>query len=124
MKKGFVMITVLLILVTVFCTTGTVMGMEKGKADVDEKYYRQAEKEYVKEVRSFLKEAGYENSGVTLTKLIYADGTREYTLSVHHKRIGKLSLSEQDALRQTIAYLADFGEITGVGVEDLQVVFL
>lgn len=123
MKKGFVMLTVLLILVTVFCTTGTVMGMEKGKADVDEKYYRQAEKEYVKEVRSFLQEAGYENSGVTLTKLLCEDGTREYTLSVHHKRIGNLSLSGQEVLRQMLTEHGDFGKTAGVGVEDLQVVF-
>lgn len=124
MKKGYAMITVLLILVTVFCTTGTVLGMEKGKADVDERYYRQAEKEYVREVRSFLQEAGYENSGVTLTKLFSEDGTRAYTLSVHHKRIGKLSLPEQEALRQRLANLRDFGDIEDDQCEDLQVIFV
>ena len=123
MKKRFVLITVVLIMVTVFCTTGTVMGMEKDAARVDEKYYKQMEKEYVKQVRSYLQEEGYENSGVTLTKILFEDGSREYTLNVHHKRIGKLSESEQNALRNALAEFADEEVPEGVGMESLLVVF-
>lgn len=123
MKKRFVLITVLLILVTVFCTTGTVMGMEKDATRVDEKYYKQMEKEYVKQVRNYLQEEGYENSGVTLTKVLFEDGSREYTLNVHHKRIDKLPESERNALRDTLAEFANEKAQDGIGMESLLVVF-
>lgn len=123
MKKRFVLITVVLIMITVFCTTGTVMGMEKDAARVDEKYYKQMEKEYVTQVKSYLQEEGYENSGVTLTKVLYEDGSREYTLNVHHKRIDKLSESEQNALRNTLEEFADVEVQEGIEMESLLVVF-
>lgn len=124
MKKGYLMVTLLLIFITVFCTTGTVMGMEKGKAGVDETYYRQAEKEYVQQVKRLLTEEGFENSGVALTKVLYENGSREYTLQVHHKHIGKLSRDGQEALQQMLIELADTAQSEGVGIEDLQVIFL
>lgn len=124
MKKGYLMVTLLLIFITVFCTTGTVMGMEKGKDGVDETYYRQAEKEYVQQVKRLLTEEGFENSGVALTKVLYENGSREYTLQVHHKHIGKLSRDGQEALQQMLIELADTAQSEGVGIEDLQVIFL
>ena len=123
MNKRLVLITVALILVTVFCTTGTVMGMGKNAARVDEKYYRQMEKEYVEWVRSYLQEEGYGNSGVTLTKVLYEDGSREYTLNVHHKRIDKLSESEQSALRNILVQFADMELQEGIRMDSLLVVF-
>ena len=103
MKRSFVAVTVILIMVITFCATGTVMGMEKDAQSVDEKYYKQMEKEYVTHVRSYLQEAGYENSGVSLTKVIFEDGSRAYTLNVHHKRIESLSISEQQELQDALA---------------------
>lgn len=123
MKKGYAAITFFLIFVTVFCTTKTVMGMEKGNAGVDEKYYKQMEKEYVQQVRDFLQDEGYENSGVTLTKVLYEDGAREYTLHVHHKRLGNLSRTNLNVLRQMLEDLADLGEKEGICIEALQVIF-
>ena len=123
MKKGFLLITALLIFVAVFCTTGTVMGMEKDAARVDEKYYKQMEKEYVMQVRSYLQEEGYENSGLTLTKVLFEDGSREYTLNVHHKRINKISETEQNALRNKLVQFADMELEEGIGMKGLLVVF-
>jgi len=123
MKKGFLLITALLIFVAVSCTTGTVMGMEKDAARVDEKYYKQMEKEYVMQVRSYLQEEGYENSGLTLTKVLFEDGSREYTLNVHHKRINKISETEQNALRNKLVQFADMELEEGIGMKGLLVVF-
>lgn len=106
MKKGFALLTMVLILVIAFCTTGTVMGMENGKERMDESGYKQVEKEYVTQVKSYLQKEGYENSGVVLTKVIYEDGSREYTLNVHHKRITKLSETEQEFLRSELIKFA------------------
>lgn len=123
MKKRFWLITVLLVTIIAFSTTGTVMGMEKGKVKVDEKYYRQIEKEYVKQVRVFLKDAGYDNCGVALTKVFYEDGTREYTLNIHHKRIGKLTVAEKEQLKEELAAVAGVTEQNDIGIESLLVVF-
>ena len=57
-----------LIGITVFCISGTVHSSEKVERREREKYYREIEAEYVKEVRFFLNEEGYSNSGVTMTK--------------------------------------------------------
>lgn len=111
----FVITTLILIFVTVFCTAGTVIGQDKDSVHVDEKYYREMEREYVKQVRSYLNDNGYENGGVMLTRVVEADGSREYTLSVHHKRINRLSKAEQKELEEVLQTLAgtlnEFGEI-------------
>lgn len=123
MKKRFVFVTVMLILLTVFCTTGTVIGMENGKDNVDEKYYRQMEKEYVATVRQLLQDKGYENSGVSLTKVLYEDGTREYTLSVHHKRIANLAEEERAVLEEILKGCAEPENNDSIRISNLLVVF-
>ena len=123
MKKRFVWFTVLLVLITVFCTTGTVMGMEKGNVKVDEKFYRQMEQDYVSQVREYLNDEGYNNSGVALTKVYYEDGDREYTLNVHHKRIEKLTSAEREQLRQQLLNFAITEEQNVIGINYILVVF-
>lgn len=123
MKKGFVLITLILILVTAFCTTGTVMGMEKDKLSVDETFFEEMERDYVYKVRQYLDAEGYCNSGVALTKVLFEDGSREYTLNVHHRRFGKLEQAKQEELKSMLADMADFGEQTTVAIENILVVF-
>lgn len=123
MKKGFGVITVLLVLVIAFFTTGTVMGMEKGSVKVDEKYYRQIEQEYVCQVRAYLSDVGYDNSGIALTKVFYEDGSREYTLNIHHKRIDKLTSVEQEQLKNELTGFANLIGQNGIGIESVLVVF-
>ena len=123
MKKGFVLFTLLLILITAFCTTGTVMGMEKDKFSVDETFFEEMERDYVYRVRQYLDAEGYCNSGVTLTKVLLEDGSREYTLNVHHRRFGKLEQAKQDELKSMLADMADFSEQTTAMVENVLVIF-
>ncbi len=123
MKKGFILITLLLILVTAFCTTGTVMGMEKDKLSVDETFFSEMEDDYVNRVRQYLDAEGYCNSGVALTKVLLEDGCREYTLNVHHRRFNKLEQTEREELKSMLADMADFDEQTTVGGENVLVVF-
>ena len=123
MKRRFVWFTVLLVLITVFCTTGTVMGMEKENVKVDAKFYRQMEQDYVSQVREYLNDEGYNNSGVALTKVYYEDGDREYTLNVHHKRIEKLTSAEREQLRQQLLNFAITEEQNVIGINYILVVF-
>lgn len=123
MKKGFVLITLILILVTAFCTTGTVMGMEKDKLSVDETFFEEMERDYVYKVRQYLDAEGYCNSGVVLTKVMFEDGSREYTLNIHHRRFDKLEKNKQDELKSMLADMVDFSGQTTTVVGEILVVF-
>lgn len=123
MKKRFGFITILLILLITFCTTGTVMGMEKGNVKVDEKFYKQMEQDYVRQVREYLNDEGYDNSGVALTKVFFEDGSREYTLNIHHKRIEKLNRMQQEQLKQQLTGFAVTSEENEIGMDYILVVF-
>lgn len=91
-------ITVLLVLIIAFCISGTVIGQNKGDARAEEQYYQAAEQAYIKEIRNLLEEKGYSNSGVTMNRVIEEDGTREYTVTIHHRRISCLSDEQKNAL--------------------------
>lgn len=90
--------TLLLLLLCIFCISGTVISQEKGKSKVEEKYYHQMEQAYVKEIRAFLNERGYKNSGVSMTYILEEDGSRDYTVTIHHKRIEKLGEEGREKL--------------------------
>ena len=91
-----------LIGITVFCISGTVHSSEKVERREREKYYREIEAEYVKEVRFFLNEEGYSNSGVTMTKVIDEEENRSYTMTIHHRGIGNLQQDEQEQLQEEL----------------------
>lgn len=57
------------------------------KADNDQMKYQIQENHFVKEIRNCMEEQGYYNSGITLTKLMDIDGSREYKVMVHHSYI-------------------------------------
>ncbi len=74
----FVLTTILL---------GCVWGIKANaaqKADNDKAEYQLQEIQFKNEIRSCLEEKGYYNSGITMTKVMEADGSREYTVLLHH----------------------------------------
>ena len=85
-----------------YCVSGTVHSSEKVERREREKYYREIEAEYVKEVRVFLNEEGYSNSGVTMTKVIDEEENRSYTMTIHHRGIGNLQQEEQEQLQEEL----------------------
>ena len=94
----FMITTLLLILISVFCITGTVISQTDIGASEMENFYREQEKLLLGETKDRLEELGYANSGVTLTRVVDDAGNREYTFTIHHKKIDKLSGEEQSAL--------------------------
>ena len=94
----FGIFTLVLIVGIWFFVSGTVVSQGDGCISVDEQYYQVLEKEYVKEIRSFLTEQGFENSGVNLTMMEDESGNRSYSVEVYHKGICKLSDEEQEEL--------------------------
>lgn len=99
---GFVVTTVLLVVITVFCITETVLSQSNIGESEMENYYREQEKILLRQTKEQLKELGYSNSGVTLTRVVDEEGNREYTFTIHHGKIDKMSEAERVTLAQQL----------------------
>ena len=102
MKNGknlkWILTTIVLILVTAFSIAGTVISKNDFKAGELEQYYLQKEKQLTEDVRDFLNQKGYRNSGVTVTRVVESNGNREYTVTVHHGDIDRMTEGERTVL--------------------------
>ena len=103
---GFAAVTILLILLTALCFAGTVASRTTLDSAELEGYYRQQEEQLVSRAREFLEEQGFAYSGVMLTRVVEADGSRAYTLTVHHGEIDRMSAPEREALAERLEGLA------------------
>lgn len=93
-----IVISAALILVTAFCVSGTVQSQSRHAAEEEERYYKEMEEIYVSEIRAFLADAGYRDSGIMMTKIIDEEGGRDYTVTIHHDKFDKLSCKEKKEL--------------------------
>ena len=94
----FDMITALLVCIIAFCIAGTVKGQEAGGNMEMESYYREQEVQLLADMKAYLSQEGFYNSGVTLNRVVDADGNREYTFTIHHSRIDKMSEADRHDL--------------------------
>lgn len=72
-----------------------VMGISASAKEVLEReennrYFLEQEKLLISEVRGYLATRGYCNSGVTVSRIVFGDGTKEYKVVIHHDKINKL----------------------------------
>ena len=102
----FIVVTILLVLISTFFISGTVQSQSAENISENEKYFQELEREYVREIRDYLNAQGYENSGVTLTRTVDAQGDREYRVTLHHKYLEKLSKQERENIFGIIADMA------------------
>lgn len=93
-----VMGTILLVLISAFAVSGTVLSQGNNGSREQKAYYKSLEHEHVKSIRGFLEEQGYVDSGVTMNRVIEADGSMSYTVTIHHKRILELEPAQRDEL--------------------------
>ncbi|MDD3206714.1 MAG: hypothetical protein PHS74_13445 [Lachnospiraceae bacterium] len=89
--SAFTIVTCILVGIICFCITGTVFSQEKSQSKVQKAYREQMEKDYVQEVRELLENEDMSNSGITMTKVIYPDGQMQYELTIHNRKIDKMS---------------------------------
>ena len=95
--------TMIMVLFAALFFVMTVAGRTALDREEREAYYRQQEKDMVRNVRSFLEEQGLENSGIMLTYVEEENGFREYTLTVHHGDIDSMDGNEQELLAARLA---------------------
>jgi hypothetical protein len=97
-NRSFVVITVVLILAILFFARGTAFSKEQsGRAETN-RYYAVLEEEYLRRMKDMLEKDGYDNCGVTVTWVAAEDGSREYTVCLHHRKLQKLSRQEQTVM--------------------------
>lgn len=88
---------VLLLSITVLIAAIAGLQSDDGKRTA-EAYYVELEREYVKDMKEFLNTAGFQNSGVMLTRTVYEDSRREYHIVIHNGRFDSLSTTEKEEL--------------------------
>lgn len=93
-----IVVSTILILMTAFSVSGTVISQSKNEMQAQTRYYRVMEQNYVYEVRELLAEEGYADSGVTMTEVVDIDGSRSYTVTIHHRKISMLSEERKEEL--------------------------
>lgn len=102
---NFAIATMFLMTLIVVMMALTVRGEEKPEGAYAEGYYDRLETEYRQQVQGVLKENALYESGINLTKVTYADDTREYSLLIHNRRIAGLSDEEQELLMNQLEEL-------------------
>lgn len=103
---GFVAATTIFLLIAAIAFAGTTVCGKDLKGAGPEDSYRERERRMLKDTEAFLSGQGYANSGVTLTRVVEGDGSRRYTLTVHHRRIDQMEVSEREALACELAAFA------------------
>lgn len=102
----FVIFTFVVSMVIAFFISGTVVSQADGMVMVDEECYPVLEEKYTEEIKDYLGNLGYENSGVNLTMVTDGEGNRSYQVKLHHKRIERLGEAERESLLQDIEDMA------------------
>ena len=101
----FTAASIFLIFVILFCSTETVMSQNKTDDRRTRQYYAEMEEEYRTNISQMLDEKGFINSGVNIRWVSDEDGTRTYTVIIHHRRINALDDKDKDELLHELAEL-------------------
>ena len=95
-----------LVVATIFLGTSiSAYGQDRvlNGRDQAEQEIRCMEKVYRQELRDFLNDLGFSNSGINMTKMCDGSGILTYTVLIHHRRISGLDMEEINALLLGIA---------------------
>ena len=101
--KIFGVLTVLLVLIIVFCVKGTVMSRGNGECERRNHYYAALEQEYLERTRLLLEEEGLRDCGVNIRWVDDGNGNREYTILIHHRNLNHMSEQEKSALENMLS---------------------
>ena len=104
-RYRFYMISLGVVLFLFSVATIRVNGQGEHNIAAEREFYEELEKTYVANMREMLGSKGYSNAGITMTKIYGTDGSREYTVQIHHKQIEKLSSPEQTVLQNELAQI-------------------
>lgn len=108
-RYHFYMITLLAVFTLFSLITMKVNGQGENTVAVERELYEELEEDYTQRLQEMLESKGYRNAGITMTKIYQEDGSREYTIQIHHKRIDRLDAGEKILLLKELAAIR-FGD--------------
>lgn len=97
-RHAFSITTVLLLFVTVLSMAGTVNSRERDLYEINNPHIIEEEKSCMRQVKSILEEHKCKNSGITMTKTMDIQGSRQYEIVIHHDKIARMSRKEKGDL--------------------------
>ena len=95
---SFWVMTMLLVIIILFCSTQTVLSQRSGMSKEQRQYYADMERAYLSDIESLLCQKGYLHSGINIRWVSDVEGLRDYTVMIHHSRIDSLDIHEKEAL--------------------------
>lgn len=116
--RRFTIFTILLVLVIIFCVKGTVMSKGNLQRAQENEYYLGLEQEYVENTKLYLREQGFVDCGVMMTRVTHGDGSREYRVRIHHRRLDRMTAEDKLFLRKSLSQ-TEFGSGTCIFQYDL-----
>lgn len=112
MKRNAIFAALALVLITIifFCFSQSVYSQSrKGFGGSEQENMENLESEYMERVTKLMKEYGCEYSGITMTKVFEADGSRSYKVLIHHRNLSFLSEEELGELEERLTeFSGDF----------------
>lgn len=103
MKNGIetMMIAVLCVVVLSLLFSIHVQSREADAAFTNTAYYQEQEKQYRKDCRKILDAYGCFDSGITMTRVVEADG-RTYQLEIHNAHFAVMTEKERNELKEAL----------------------
>lgn len=103
-RRGYRILAVVLVIMIIFGMKGTVMSKESARSAraKQNRHYAAMEAEYRERTQELLEKEGYHNCGINLTWVAYEDGSRIYTLLLHHRKLARLSAAERAVLQNRL----------------------
>lgn len=107
-QRMFTMVVAGMVILILFMANATRQQIDERKAqsiysEEQEQQYREMENQYRIQVQTIMAQAGYPNSGITMTYVVSDDGSRQYTVQIHHKRLENMKMEEQEQLKHKVS---------------------
>lgn len=117
--KGIIILIVFVSIISLFFSVKA-KCVEVLEEKAVEKYYESKEKKYVEDVKTYLEGCGFINSGVMLTRIVDIDGTREYKITIHNRKLDKTPEGKREEVREGINRLS-FSDENCVFIQEFMV---
>ncbi|MCI6631238.1 MAG: hypothetical protein MSH20_10600 [Lachnospiraceae bacterium] len=95
-------VSAVFVLVATFFVTMTVKSQSNHDELMEQKYYDELESNYIEQVEAVLERNGLSNSGINMTRVSDADGSRVYTVVIHNSYFGRMETKKLTRVEQEV----------------------
>ena len=95
-------VSMVFVLVAAFFVTMTVKSQSNQDELMEQRYYDGLESDYIERVEAVLEQNGLSNSGINMTRVSGADGSRVYTVVIHNSYLGLMGTQKLAQVEQEV----------------------